>query len=149
MERRTFLRTATLASAAAALGRVPAARASSTGPERWRAFEITTRVEIINPAGTTRVWVPLPLAQDTDYHKSLGHTWGGNAASVQVVRDAKYGAVMAIAEWPAGATLPTLPNAWRSSRGSAHATVRSTSAPRPRERPRTRRCSSAISRPAT
>ncbi len=109
MERRTFLRTATLASAGVALGRAPAARASSTGPERWRAFEITTRVEVINPAGTTRVWVPLPLAQDTDYHKALGHTWGGNAGSVQVARDPKYGAVMAVAEWPAGATLPTLP----------------------------------------
>jgi transglutaminase-like putative cysteine protease len=108
MERRAFLRTATLASAAAALARVPAVRASSTGAERWREFEITTRVEVINPAGLTRVWVPLPLAQDTDYHKSLGQTWGGNAGSVQVVRDAKYGAAMAVAEWPAGPTLPTL-----------------------------------------
>jgi transglutaminase-like putative cysteine protease len=108
MERRTFLRTATLAVAAAALNRVPAARASSAGAERWREFEITTRVEVINPTGMTRVWVPLPLTQETDYHKSLGHTWGGNAGSVQVVRDAKYGAAMAVAEWPAGPTLPTL-----------------------------------------
>ena len=109
MERRAFLRTATLASAAAALARVPVVGANTTGAERWRSFEITTRVEVINPAGMTRVWVPLPLAQDTDYHKSLGQTWGGNAGSVQVVRDAKYGAAMAVAEWPAGPTLPTLP----------------------------------------
>jgi transglutaminase-like putative cysteine protease len=108
MERRTFLRTATLASAGAALGRVSVARASATGAERWRAFEVTTRVEVINPAGVTRVWVPLPLAPDTDYHRSLGHSWGGDAGSVQVVRDAKYGAAMAVAEWPAGSTLPTL-----------------------------------------
>ena len=109
MERRAFLRTATLASAAAALARVPVVGANTTGAERWRSFEITTRVEIINPAGMTRAWVPLPLVQDTDYHKSLGQTWGGNAGSVQVVRDAKYGAAMAVAEWPAGPTLPTLP----------------------------------------
>ena len=109
MERRTFLRTATLASAAAALARTPAAWAGSTGPERWRAFEITTRVEVVNPSGVTRVWVPLSLGQDTDYHRSLGHTWGGNAGSVQVVRDPKYGAQMAVAEWPAGPALPTLP----------------------------------------
>jgi transglutaminase-like putative cysteine protease len=109
MERRAFLRTATLASAAAALARVPVVGANTTGAEHWRSFEITTRVEIINPAGMTRVWVPLPLAQDTDYHKSVGQGWGGNAGSGQVVRDAKYGAAMAVAEWPAGPTLPTLP----------------------------------------
>jgi transglutaminase-like putative cysteine protease len=109
MERRTFLRTTALASAAASLTRVPVVGASATGAERWRSFEITTGVEVINPAGMTRVWVPLPLGQDTDYHKSLGQTWSGNAGSVQVVHDAKYGAAMAVAEWPAGSTLPTLP----------------------------------------
>jgi transglutaminase-like putative cysteine protease len=53
--------------------------------------------------------VPLPLAADTDYHRSLGHSWSGNAASVSAVRDPRYGAAMAVAEWPAGTvTLPTL-----------------------------------------
>jgi transglutaminase-like putative cysteine protease len=47
------------------------------------------------------------LAQDTDYHRSLGHTWGGNAGSVQVFRDPKYGAAMAVAE-PSGVSAPVL-----------------------------------------
>jgi transglutaminase-like putative cysteine protease len=105
MERRSFLRAATFASAAVAFAKVPIARATT---ERWRAFEITTRVEVLNPAGTTRVWVPLPLAEDTDYHRPLGHTLGGNAGSVQVVRDPKYGAAIAVAEWPAGVAAPAL-----------------------------------------
>ena len=44
MERRAFLGAASLASAAAALARMPVARAST---ERWRAFESTTRVELL------------------------------------------------------------------------------------------------------
>jgi transglutaminase-like putative cysteine protease len=93
----------------ATFARARTARASSTRTERWRAFEVTTRVEIVNPAGLTRVWVPLPLTPDTDYHKALGHTWGGNAGSVEVVRDPKYGAAIAVAEWPPGPTLPAVP----------------------------------------
>ena len=63
----------------------PAAWAASTAGNRWRAFEVTTRVEILNPSGLTRAWVPLPLTEDTDYHKTLGRTWNGNAASAQAV----------------------------------------------------------------
>ena len=74
----------------------------------WRAFEITTRVEVLNPSGVTRVWVPLPLTQDTDYHKTLGRTWNGNATKAQAVRDPRYGAGFVVAEWPAGTTGPTL-----------------------------------------
>jgi transglutaminase-like putative cysteine protease len=108
MERRAFLRTAAFTPVAATLARAPLARASAA-TERWRTFEITTRVEILNPSGVTRVWVPLPLTQDTDYHRTLGQTWGGNAPSVNVVRDPRYGAGIAVAEWPAGAPTPTPP----------------------------------------
>jgi hypothetical protein len=91
MNRRAFLRTAALASLASGVARVPAARGASAGGERWRAFEVTTRVEVLNPSGLTRAWVPLPLPEDTDYHKTLGRTWSGNAVNALASRDPRYG----------------------------------------------------------
>jgi transglutaminase-like putative cysteine protease len=106
MDRRAFLRTTALAPLAASLGRLP--QASAAGPDGWRAFEVTTRVEILNPSGVTRAWVPLPLTEATDYHRTLGHVWNGNEVSAQLVRDPRYGAALVAAEWPAGTSAPTL-----------------------------------------
>src|SRR5712692_3179195 len=75
---------------------------------RWRAFEVVTRAEVANPAGLTRVWLPLPLQPDTDYHKSLGQTWTGNAAVSRVYRDERYGAAIFYAEWPATEHAPVV-----------------------------------------
>jgi hypothetical protein len=71
MDRRAFLRTTALASAAS-FARLPKVWAASTADNRWRGFEVTTRVEILSPSGVTRAWIPLPLVEETDYHKSLG-----------------------------------------------------------------------------
>lgn len=46
-------------------------------PSEWRTFEITTTVTLKN-AGTNRLWLPLPLNQDTLFQRTLGHTWEGN-----------------------------------------------------------------------
>jgi transglutaminase-like putative cysteine protease len=104
MDRRAFLRTTALASAAAGFARLPNVWAASTADNRWRAFEVTTRVEILTPSGVTRAWIPLPLGEETDYHKTLGRSWNGNAASANAIRDPRYGADFVVAEWPAGAT---------------------------------------------
>jgi len=93
--------------AAAGLAR-PFGRAEAMGGARWRTFEMTTRLEIVQPSGVTRGWVPLPLMPDTDYQRSLGLSWTGNAAVTRVVRDEKYGAGIFYAEWPASETAPTI-----------------------------------------
>jgi transglutaminase-like putative cysteine protease len=108
MRRRDFLRATAVASAAGALARVPAALAATPAAERWRVFEVTTRVQVLQPSGTVRAWVPLPLADDTDYQKGLGHAWSGNAGAVKATRDPRYGAAMLAAEWAAGTAEPVL-----------------------------------------
>ena len=109
MDRRTFLTTGATALAAAGLARPFAALGAETsGGAKWRTFEVTTRLEIIQPSGVTRAWVPLPLMPDTDYQKSLGQSWTGNAALTRVVRDEKYGAGIFYAEWPGGETAPAV-----------------------------------------
>src|SRR5262245_29857122 len=100
MERRAFLKSVGAATLVgmAARGREAAA---STTIGSWRTLEVVTRVEVVAPSGVTRVWLPLPLASDTDWHKTLGNTWKGNGV-MRPHRDEKYGAQLLHVEWPAG-----------------------------------------------
>src|SRR5438093_5809040 len=83
MQRRTFLKSSLAASASLALGVAPrlVRAAEPTAANPWRKFEAVTRIEVTNPTGVTRVWVPVPLLTDTDYFKRGGDTWTGNARS--------------------------------------------------------------------
>lgn len=110
MNRRAFLKTGIGAGAAAVGGMSLSDRVAAAGSEgaKWRAFEVVTRAEVANPTGPTRVWLPLPLQPDTDYHKSLGQTWTGNAAVSRVYRDERYGAAIFYAEWPATEKAPVV-----------------------------------------
>jgi transglutaminase-like putative cysteine protease len=53
----------------------PAART----PGQWRTFEVTTRVEVLNPSGTTRVWVPAALIIETPYQRTLATSFDAAA----------------------------------------------------------------------
>jgi len=107
MKRRAFLKTAVLTSATARLGKLPEVWAA-TEDGQWRAFEVTTLVEILKPTGGTRVWVPLALAEDTDYHRTLGRTWYGNADVARAGRDPRYGVAFVAAEWDTTTSAPVL-----------------------------------------
>ena len=109
MERRTFLKSVGISAAAAVVGVTGRARdaAASGHTAGWRTFEVTTKVEVVNPSGLTRVWLPLPLAADTDWHKPLGNSWKGNG-TLRSHRDEKYGATLLYAEWPATAKAPVV-----------------------------------------
>ena len=110
MNRRAFLKTGIGAGAAAVGGMSLSGRAAAAGSDavKWRAFEVVTRAEVANSTGPTRVWLPLPLQPDTDYHKSLGQTWTGNATVSRVYRDERYGAAIFYAEWPATENAPVV-----------------------------------------
>ena len=82
MDRRSFLKTGAASLVAAGLARpLAAGSAETSGGTKWRTFEVTTRLEILKPSGPTRGWVPMPLMPDTDYQKSLGQSWTGNASA--------------------------------------------------------------------
>jgi transglutaminase-like putative cysteine protease len=74
--------------------------AQAAAAERWRTFEITTRVQILKPAGTTRVWLPMPLAV-APYQKTLGDTYHAQGGSVVMVEEEDLDTL--VAEWDAGA----------------------------------------------
>ena len=76
-------------------------------PGAWRRFELTTRVEVPQAKGVTRVWLPVPDV-NTGYQRTLGHDWSGNATVMRLVADAGRGVRMLYAEFPEGLAAPTL-----------------------------------------
>ncbi|HEY8252484.1 MAG TPA: transglutaminase domain-containing protein [Burkholderiales bacterium] len=108
MRRRSFLQAGAAASVLSTLPRLGLAQQLpyDPRPSGWRTFEVTTRVEILKPAGGSRAWVPLPSIEG-DYQKLIGNTWSGNG-STRVARDGKYGAAMVMSEWSAAEKAPVL-----------------------------------------
>jgi len=74
----------------------------------WRTFETAARLEIAKPAGQVMAWMPLPLSQDTDYFRTLGNGWKGNAESVDMVVDPTYRAAIAVATFKPNEATPML-----------------------------------------
>src|SRR5436190_12690130 len=115
MNRRTFLRLSATLPAGSAASQMPGvlsiARAQQKDfnprPGTWRAYEITTRVELLKPTGVSRVWIPLPVVE-ADYQKPQGNKWSGNAKVMEAMTDPQYGAGMLYAEWAADEKAPVV-----------------------------------------
>jgi transglutaminase-like putative cysteine protease len=91
MNRREFLRSAGIASAALACLDVSQLFALDHEASGWRKVEITTRVEVLNPSGATRVWLPAALLGSTPFQRTLGNRFsatGGNAELITAKADA-------------------------------------------------------------
>ena len=94
MNRRLFLQ-----SSAAAIAAQSLPWSAAFAQDGWRLFEAVTRVEVKDAFGVARAWVPLPLEDDTDWHKTIGNAWSGNARQARIVHDGKYGLGLLYAEW--------------------------------------------------
>src|SRR5215831_6858207 len=111
MDRRAFLKTGLAVTTSAFVAGVPRPRGAGVAlaaEAKWRTFEVTTRAEIPEASGITRVWLPLGLMPDTEYFRNLGQTWTGNAETTRIYRDEKYGAAIFYAEWPGGGAPPVI-----------------------------------------
>lgn len=110
MNRRQFLQTAAPLAAAWAMPRVAFATEAPvfqpTPANGWRTFEVTVRAELAQADGATRVWLPVPSLEATDWLRPLGNLWNGNAGTMRLVRDAAYGTDILAAQWDAGIAAP-------------------------------------------
>src|SRR5437763_4240763 len=107
MLRREFLRGGPALAAAAALPRDASAELPfPPRPDAWRKFEVTTRVEIVKPAGKAQAWLPLPAVAEPGWTQPLGNEWTTNAKSAELIHDSKYGAQMLHVEWADGERTP-------------------------------------------
>jgi transglutaminase-like putative cysteine protease len=104
VNRRDFLHAAGFVPAGLAFSKPARLFAWSAG---WRTFEVTTRVEVLKPSGTTHVWLPAPLIVDTPYQRTLSSTikCEGGAAKTFKTRTEALGVVAA--EFPPG-VMPTI-----------------------------------------
>ena len=110
MRRRDFLKTGMGLAWAGAAGGLRARPSAAAGADdsQWRVFEVTTRAAVSEPGSAARVWLPLPLMPDTDYLRTLGQTWTGNASETRIFRDSKYGAAIFYAAWAPGESAPVI-----------------------------------------
>jgi len=102
MNRREFLAYTGGVAVGASLSEVHHAFALDTIPMGWRTFEVTTRVEVLKPSGTTRVWLPAALLGSTPFQRTLANDFkaeGGTAKLIETKADA-LGIV--VAEFPPG-----------------------------------------------
>lgn len=111
IHRRDFLKTGVAVSAAAALpgfafaqGAAPSA-AFAPKPGAWRSFDVTTRLEIARPGGSTQAWVPVPSVDEAAWVRPQESTFTSNGKAA-LVRDPKYGAGMVHVEWAPGEAAP-------------------------------------------
>lgn len=141
MHRRQFLKTAAAGVAvlpfasslfvSPAFGQsVPAPLPSATAGEKWRTFEITTQVTVDFPKGVTRVWIPLPLGEDTDYQRTVSTTSSAPGAKIRTEIDARYKTGMLVVEWPeAAGTTPSLELVSRVETRNRHVDLKAPVAP--------------------
>jgi hypothetical protein len=66
----------------------------------WRTFDVTTRVEIAEPQGATRVWLPVP-SMNTEWQKSLDTRISSNGTA-RMGSDLVEGARFVVAEFAEG-----------------------------------------------
>jgi transglutaminase-like putative cysteine protease len=107
MKRREFLQAAVAMPALAVMPSAVRETVAAQLEDGWSTYEIVTKVEIANPTGVSRAWVPLPYTAKTDWHNPLGSKWTGNG-QMKVMKDPKYGAEMLYAEWKAEEQAPVV-----------------------------------------
>jgi len=108
MERRNVLKAGVAAAATSLLPASAFAAPFAPAPDKWRGYEIVTRIEPKQARGATRAWVPLPSIAATDWIKPLGDDWkiaGGTATAHRV---APYGVKILMAEWGTGTETSTV-----------------------------------------
>jgi transglutaminase-like putative cysteine protease len=72
--------------------------AEEAGAGAWRTFEVTTRVEILKPAGTTRMWAPSALIGESPFQKTISNKFSAGT----LVEGKADGLGIITAEFPSG-----------------------------------------------
>src|SRR5271163_1259289 len=107
MKRRDFLRSTGIFSASLAFAKAGRLFAVDTTVERWRTFEVTTRVEVLKTSGTTRIWLPVALITETPFQKTLSATFHPEGGTAKMTEDTPDALGIIAAEFPSG-TRPIL-----------------------------------------
>ncbi|HTQ95215.1 MAG TPA: transglutaminase-like domain-containing protein [Candidatus Acidoferrum sp.] len=107
MDRRDFLAGLGGVSVAVAFPGIPWEIGQTQASDNWRTFEVTTRVEVLKPSGSTRVWVPAALLGESPFQKTFANTFNADGGTAKLAESDKDALGIVAAEFPAG-TRPVL-----------------------------------------
>jgi len=102
VNRRDFLRSATVVSAGLAFSKAECVFALDISTGNWRSFDVITRVEVLKPSGVTRIWVPAALISPTPFQKTLSNTFEAPGGTAKLVKIKAESLGIVSAEFPAG-----------------------------------------------
>jgi transglutaminase-like putative cysteine protease len=102
MNRRDFLRSAGIMSAGVALSKADYLFRADTAPADWRTFEVTTRAEVLKHSGTTRIWLPAALLNQSPFQKTLANIFNAEGGNARLVESRADSLGIIAAEFPAG-----------------------------------------------
>ena len=107
MKRRDFLRSAGVVSATMAFPKAGRLFVQGTAPEAWRTFDVTTSVQVLKPAGATRIWIPAALVSPTHFQKTLANDFKAEGGSAKLIESSGDSLGIIAAEFPAS-VMPVL-----------------------------------------
>jgi transglutaminase-like putative cysteine protease len=102
VNRRYFLQSSGVVSVTLAFAKAGRLFSQVTAPDRWRTFQVTTRVEVLKPSGATRIWVPAALITEEPFQKTLGNTFNCEGGTGKLVENKSDSLGMIAAEFPSG-----------------------------------------------
>jgi transglutaminase-like putative cysteine protease len=102
MNRRDFLRSTSIVSAAVAFPNLGYPFASVAEADPWRTFEVTTSVQVLNPSGVTRIWLPAALIISTSFQKTLSNEFKIEGGTAKMIESRADSLGIIAAEFPAG-----------------------------------------------
>ncbi len=104
MKRRDFLRSAAAVSAGMSFPKTGRLFLEGAGANDWRTFEVTTIVQVLKPAGTTRIWIPAALVRPTAFQKTLANEFKAEGGTAKLTESSSDSLGIIAAEFPAGVT---------------------------------------------
>jgi len=99
MKRREFLQSAGTVCAGLAISKAVPLFADSA-PAVWRTFEVTARVEVLKPAGPTRIWLPAALIKNTPFQKTLSNKFAAEGGTAKLSEDKRQSLGIVSATYP-------------------------------------------------
>ena len=102
MNRRDFLRSAGIVSAGLAFPGTKYLFAKGDASPDWRTFDLTTDVEVLSPAGVTRVWVPTTLISPTPFQRTISTTYHAEGGKAKLHKYSVDSLGIVAAEFPPG-----------------------------------------------
>ena len=102
MRRREFLWSAGMVSGGLAFCKTGRLFGEEDIADRWRTFEVTTRVELLVASGPSKIWLPTGLVAQTPFQKTLSNEISVEGGKVKRVDSKEDGLGIIAAEFPAG-----------------------------------------------